>query len=188
MLIRLSYVLSPLSESTLISLFININNSLDQRIIVSHALARKTSFVVVNLEMKLLSEQVFGIHQLDVMLVYLYYSLYLLLTAIILLQLQLILQGQNLPLFSALLLLLLLLVITAQLIIIGWIFLEIVFLQPSSNIIIQTLLDNISLHTQENTVLLKLNLFFSISDFVDYFSHSNQLLLSEFDLMGIRFA
>ncbi len=138
--------------------------------------------------MKLLCEQVFRIHQLDVMLVYLYYSLYLLLTAIILLQLQLILQGQNLPFFSSLLLLLLLLVITTQLVIISRILLEIVFLQPSSDIIIQTLLNNIPLHTQENAVLLKFNLFFSIGDFVDYFGYSNQLLLSKLNLMRIRFA
>ncbi len=138
--------------------------------------------------MKLFSEQIFRIHQFNVMLVYLYDSLYLLLTSIILLYLQLILQGQNLSLFSSLLLFLLLLVITTELIVIGWVFLQVVFLQSSSDIVIQTLLNHIALHPQKNAVLLELDLLFSICYFIDYFGYSNQLFLSEFDLMGIRFA
>lgn len=86
---------------------------------------------------------------------------------------ELILKGEDLPLFCPPQFYLFLEVVVAQLVVVGRIFLQVVLLQPIDDVIVHTLLNYRSVDAQQDAVLVDLNLLLSHACIIDQLADSD---------------
>lgn len=86
---------------------------------------------------------------------------------------ELILKGEDLPLFCPPQFYLFLEVVVAQLVVVGRIFLQVILLQPIDDVIVHTLLNYRSVDAQQDAVLVDLNLLLSHACIIDQLADSD---------------